>query len=275
MPETLISPAVSLQIELEQLYSKNQLFPRIKSEFVNCEEFNFAEFFQMHDIPEKFGFAMMVQMVLHKRADLPTMVGVLQVHADSAQHAADLLLKAAKLDLIHWHPVNEQFVIAMDISADVQEEINQYQFPLPMVVEPRKLEHNNQSAYMLTKSSVILKDNHHDNDVCLDHLNRMNAIKLCINENTANMVKNQWRDLDKPKQGESKEDFQRRVKAFEKFDRTSRDVIAKLTSLGNEFHLTHRYDKRGRTYAQGYHVNYQGHSWNKAVIELVDKELVQ
>jgi DNA-directed RNA polymerase len=44
--------------------------------------------------------------------------------------------------------------------------------------------------------------------------------------------------------------------------------------LGNEFYLTHRYDKRGRCYAQGYHVNPQGNDWNKAVIELAEKEVV-
>jgi len=39
--------------------------------------------------------------------------------------------------------------------------------------------------------------------------------------------------------------------------------------------MTHRYDKRGRVYCMGYHVNYQGTPWNKAVIELADKEMIQ
>jgi len=38
--------------------------------------------------------------------------------------------------------------------------------------------------------------------------------------------------------------------------------------------LTHKYDKRGRCYSQGYHVNPQGNDWNKAVIEFAEKEPV-
>jgi hypothetical protein len=44
---------------------------------------------------------------------------------------------------------------------------------------------------------------------------------------------------------------------------------------GNEFCLTHKYDKRGRIYCQGYPVNYQGALWNKAVIQLAAKEIVE
>jgi DNA-directed RNA polymerase len=41
---------------------------------------------------------------------------------------------------------------------------------------------------------------------------------------------------------------------------------------GNRFWLTHKYDKRGRTYCQGYHVSYQGNDYNKACIEFADGE---
>ncbi len=47
-----------------------------------------------------------------------------------------------------------------------------------------------------------------------------------------------------------------------------------LMMHSNVFHMTHKYDKRGRTYSQGYHVNYQGNPWNKACIEFADKEVV-
>ena len=47
-----------------------------------------------------------------------------------------------------------------------------------------------------------------------------------------------------------------------------------MNMAGNHFYLTHRYDKRGRTYAQGYYINPQGNEWNKAVLEFADKEIV-
>ena len=111
--------------------------------------------------------------------------------------------------------------------------------------------------------------------MCLDHINRMNRLKLTINQDVVTLVKNQWRNLDKAKDGETREDFEKRKRAFEKYDRTSRDVIKLIQQEGEHFHLTHKYDKRGRTYCQGYHVSYQAAPWNKAVIEFADKELIE
>lgn len=262
------------QIELEKLYNKNQLIPRIKAEFTGCEEIDFAKIFEVHGIPMDFGYALLVQMALHKRADLPTIVGVLRSHVQHAQEAVDYIHKMCELNLCHWHPVQRVLVTAITIGEDVQAELDRYQFPLPMVIEPREVKTNRDTGYVLNRGSVILKKNHHDGDVCLDHINRQNRVRLVINDDTAIMVKNAWRDLDKPKDGESREDFDKRVRAFEKYDRTCKEVHEKLSEASESFYLTHKYDKRGRIYCQGYHVNYQGAPWNKAVIELADKEVI-
>lgn len=37
---------------------------------------------------------------------------------------------------------------------------------------------------------------------------------------------------------------------------------------------SHKYDRRGRTYAVGYHVNSQGTDYNKSVLELSRKEII-
>ena len=141
-----------------------------------------------------------------------------------------------------------------------------------MIVKPMPVTNNKETGYITGRGSIILRNNHHEDDVCLDHINRMNSIKFTINPNTAKMVKHTWRNLDKPKDGETKEDFQKRKRAFEKYDRTAKEVIGMLT---DEFYLTHKEDKRGRTYCQGYHVTYQGAAWNKAVIEFAEKELIE
>ncbi len=268
--------AVALQTELERLYSKNQLIPRIRSEFMKLKDqgFDLIGYLNEREIPADFGVDVLIQMVLHKRATLPVLVGILQRHFDTAQECADMLLRMANTDLLDYSTTSHQFIVVADISEDVKEDLERFQYPLPMVIEPREIKTNRDSGYLLNNSSVILKDNHHEDDVCLDHLNRVNKIRFAINDDTATMVKNQWRNLDKPKEGETREDFNKRVKAFEKYDRSVQAVMAKLLSLGNSFYLTHRYDKRGRIYCQGYHVNYQGAPWNKAVIELADKEFI-
>lgn len=259
------------QIELEKLYNKNQLIPRIRAEFIGCKDFNFPEYIKQCGIPQMFGFDLLTQMALHKRTSLSTLIGVLRHHFDDSQLTADMIYKAAQCDLVDYDVTLRQFIVMFEISADVQEELDKFQFPLPMIVPPAKVENNKQTGYLTSWGSIILRNNHTDDDVCLDHINRMNAVRFTINKDTAAMVHNKWKNLDKPKEGESKADFERRKKAFAKYDRTAKDVIALLPE---EFNLTHKYDKRGRGYCQGYHVTYQGAPWNKAVIEFADKERV-
>ena len=262
------------QIELERLFNKNQLLSRIRKEFTDCKDFNFTEYIRARAIPIEFGLDVLVQMALHKRATLPTLVGIMRPYFGDAQVTADMLYKCAVADLMDWDPKSEQFIVRFEISDDVQEELDLFQFPLPMVVRPRRVTNNKQSGYVLGGGSLILRHNHHDDDICLDHINRANGIRFVIDHKTARMVKNQWRNLDKPKPGETKEDFNRRKKAFDKYDRNTKAVMDILGESSEDFYLTHKYDKRGRTYCQGYHITYQGSPWNKAVIQLVDKEIV-
>lgn len=270
------------QIDLEKLYSKNQTISRIRSEFLDCEQFDFCRYLEQKYIPIDFGIDLLTQMALHKRTGLPTLAGILRHHFEpettegpsASQQACDMLQRAAEADLVDWDPRTKMFIVRFDISEDVQRDLDRFQFPLPMVVPPRHVKDNNDTGYFTSRGSIILRKNHHNDDVCLDHINRVNRMRFSIDHDTARMIKNSWRNLDKPKLGETKEDFAKRVKAFDKYDRSSKDVIDKLLAHGNEFYLTHRYDKRGRVYCQGYHVNYQGAPWNKAVIELADREFV-
>lgn len=270
-----MSSKIAHQVELERLYNKNQLIPRIRSEFQHCKEMDFSKYMEKNKLPIPFGLDLMIQMVLHKRASLTTLIGCLRHHFNDGQLTADMILKAAEMDLVDYDTATQMFIVIYDISEDVQAELDKFQFPLPMVVPPMKIGNNKQVGMLTMQGSIVLKHNHHEDDVCLDHINRVNAMKFCINMDTVRMVKNQWKNLDRPKEGESKEEFQRRKKAFEKYDRVAKDVIDILTQEGNEFYLTHKYDKRGRIYCQGYHVSYQGNPWNKAVVEFADQEVIE
>lgn len=268
---------LEFQIEIEQLFHKNQLFPRIKDEFVQRKDIDFVKYMKAWGVPEDFGFDLLVQMVLHKRAHLPTLVGILKKHfEDDCQKTADSLYRAAEANLVDWSPNNKQFIICHEISSEAQGEIDRYQYPLPMVVEPRILRENTDTGYYTSQSSVILRNNHHEEDVCLDHLNHANHIKFRLNKEVAITIRNKWKNLDKPRADEELDEYQKRVKAFEKYERTAHDVLDHLgLSTGGEFWLTHRYDKRGRTYCQGYHVNYQAACWNKAVVEFANQEVTE
>jgi hypothetical protein len=266
----------AFQRDLEQTWSDNQIFPRIRRDFRErgITEAKLAEL----GIEPRFGMDLLVQMALHKRASLPTLVGLLRRHftqeQNPSQACADALLEAAKQDLMNWVSSLDLFVVIWDVSAQCAADLERYQYPLPMVIPPRPLKTNTDTGYLTVTESVILKDNHTEDDVCLDHLNRVNQIPLRINADVARMVKNRWKNLDRPKDGEHVQDYQKRKSAFEKYDRNSKEVM-ELLDVGNDgvFYMTHKYDKRGRTYAQGYHVNPQGSPWNKACIEFVNQEV--
>ena len=264
---------ITLQNTLEELFNKNQTIPRIAREFKNDK--TIQAMIAKSGLDEKFCLDLLVQMALHRRCNLPTLVGLLRKHFNDGQQTADAIHKAAVADLVDYNSQLRVFITIGTVPQEVQNDIDKYQFPLPMVVEPMKVTCNSETGYMVHRhGSVILKDNHHDDDVCLDHLNRVNKIKLCINERVAFLVRNEWRNLDKPKADESLQDYRRRVKAFEKFDRSSKEVIDLIISEGNEFYLTHAYDKRGRVYPRGYQINYAGNPWNKSCVEFANKELI-
>lgn len=268
------------QIELETLYSKNQTLGRLKhyfSEELKSSGLDLDKFFSMNQLDPSLGYSLLVQMALHRRCKLPVMVGILRAKAGTGQVAADFIDRAITLGLVQWQDAYEDLVVieALQIPGHVQRELDLFQYPLPMVIQPKAVKSNRDTGYMTQRGSIILKDNHHGGDVCLDHINRMNSIPLKINLDTASMIRNSWRGMDKPKPGESKEDFEARKRAFDKYDRTCFEVFARIMEHGNVLHLTHKYDKRGRTYCQGYHCTYQGNSWNKAVIQLAEPELVE
>lgn len=264
---------VERQLEIERLYNSNQLMPRLRAEFAKCDKPNFLEIMKLKGIPQDFGLDAMAQICLHKRADMATMVGVLWHHLKDSQATANMLLKCAEADLLEWNVQLSIFIVMANITQDVQDELDRYQFPMPMVIEPRELLSNTDTGYIDIQESVVL-NSRHDDDVCLDHLNRLNKIKFVVNTDVVKFVKNEWRNLDRPKDGESFAEYQERKRAFKKYDKTAKDVISLITDEADHFYLTHRYDFRGRTYDQGYHIHYQGNDWNKACIEFADKEMV-
>lgn len=261
------------QLRLEALYDKHQLMPRVRKYFREKKDIPFLEFMKKLEIPEDFGWDMLAQIAVHKRCDVPTMVGCLRRHYDTAQEVANYLERAVRANFLMFQ--DGTFIVAYEIPQDLQRELDMFQYPLPMVVEPRVLEDNLSTGYLTGRGSVILRDNHHDGDVCLDHLNRMNRVALSVNAKVARTVQCKWKGLDRKKEDETWEDFQQRQRAFDKYCRVADRVISIMEAAGNTFYLTHKYDKRGRTYPQGFHINPQGTDWNKAVVELADREPIE
>ncbi len=265
-----------LQLSFEKLYSKYQTVDVIRDNFCNA---GFVEAFQEHNVEPVFGIDFLTQMYLHIRCKPKVIINCLLKHfidwENPAQKCAEEIERLFDLEFVLWDEDEFQFVSRFMLTDDLVEKINQFQYPLPMVEPPLKIHRNNQTGYLTISGSLLLKKNHHKDDICIDHINRLNQVPLSINTNVLSFVQNSWRDLDKRKATESQREFQKRQKAFQKYDEASKAVLKSLISVGENIWFTHRFCKRGRTYCQGYHANYQGNSWNKACIELGQKELLK
>ena len=265
------------QCMLETMFNQRQTMALLRRELTS--DVTVGEVILSSELDPEFALDLLSQMILHKRATVATLVGLLKGHfiaGNPLQRCADALEQAAHADLVDFDPVDERFILKFDVDENTHTILRQYQYLPPMIVPPLEVTSNRGSGYItVTNDSLILKDNHHDGDLCLDSINRFNQIPLTANINVVNKIRNSWKGIDKPKDGETFEEFQKRVKAFEKYEKDSFFTIALMAEMGNRFHLTHKVDKRGRTYCQGYHLSTQGTCWNKAVLELAEPEYVQ
>lgn len=164
--------------------------------------------------------------------------------------------KMASLMVLSCIPLDKELIIFIEES----------QYLPPMVCPPAVLETNFSSGYLTHNDSLILgTGNHHDGDICLDTLNLMNSTALHLDTAFLSAVSEEPTfDLD----------TQDKEEQWNKFKAQSNTFYSLLTEQSDKFYLTHKVDKRGRIYAQGYHINTQGNAYKKASIELAHKELV-
>lgn len=136
----------------------------------------------------------------------------------------------------------------------------------PMVCPPEVVLNNFESAYLTHNDSLILgTNNNHSHDICLDVINTQNSVALTLNREFLNSV---------PELPTHELDTAEKLAEWHQFHTQSQEIYRLLIAEGNEFYLTNKVDKRGRLYAQGYHVNTQGTPFKKAMIELAHKELI-
>jgi len=152
------------------------------------------------------------------------------------------------------------------LSLELQEYIANCAYLPPLVHKPSKLRHNRDTPYLtIGQDSVILNKGHHNDDVCLDVLDSKNAVALSLDLEFLSTVEEEPNsELDSPE----KQNMWLRMK------KQSHEFYLLMAKQGNKFYLHHKYDKRGRIYAQGYHISTQGAPYKKAMIEFANKEAV-
>lgn len=182
-----------------------------------------------------------------------------------------------------------QMVSNILLSDQLMQDMENVQYLPPMLCNPKELMNNRESGHLTFNDSLILgQGNHHEGNLCLDVLNKMNAVQLkldtqflCTVEEDPNteftVEKIKDKALEKGKiltDAEAIERVEMQKENWKRFKSKSYEMYSLIARCGNTFHLTHKTDKRGRIYSQGYHLNTQGTSFKKACIEFAQEELV-
>ena len=191
------------------------------------------------------------------------------------QTAADALWLINQTDLILIDIVGDTRYIAsnMQLSDELVNRLTNMCVLPPMLVKPRTLRHNKSSGYLTinSKDSLILgdKENYHDECISLDVLNTLNSQALTLDLDICYKFEKEFKsdhDVDSQEYRNQRKTYERAKEQFEYF----KDVIQDKTIF-----FTHKVDKRGRIYSQGYQFHTQGSSYEKACINLKTKEFVE
>ncbi|QKE56025.1 RNA polymerase small subunit [Pseudomonas phage vB_Pae_AM.P2] len=190
--------------------------------------------------------------------------------ADSIKTIAEMVAVLCELDLYNLEQ-NERFgswkvVSNIELPEDLMRFVERSQYLPPMVCAPATLTSNKQKLRLTCEAeSLILNDNHHGGDICLDVLNLVNSVELCLNTEFLSTIEE---EPNKHLENRDQQDDWMRFKT------ESHEMYKLMVQQGNKFYLLHKVDKRGRLYAQGYHISTQGASYKKAMIDLYNKEEV-
>jgi len=151
------------------------------------------------------------------------------------------------------------------LSDEVQDFINKTMYLPPMLCTPNSWTNNVNGGHLNGSSSVILGAiNHHNEKQALDAINTLQLIPWELNEDLLEIEEQPNKPLDTEKKRQQ----------FHIMANLSKQVYRELLKTGNKFYFVWKYDKRGRSYSQGYHTNLQSTQYKKAILQFKNKEIL-
>ena len=171
-----------------------------------------------------------------------------------------------------WKETKESSMLMqsqMRLPIELINAIDRSQYLPPMVCVPETVTTNFESGHLTVNDSQILgKHASHSDDICLDVLNIQNQIPLKLCTEFLSIVE------EEPNPGSPLDSVEKQSN-WDRAKAQSYEIYILLAKQGNKFYQLNAFDKRGRVYTQGYHVNFQGASFKRACIELHQPELVE
>lgn len=251
---------------MESLYNKFQQIPLL------TEIFQEADIAPADDPATPHVIKLLVHLAIQKRMQVSAAIGILAKKI-SMEDAAVIIEACVDAGIVTHNPERNELVVVLEPDAATQEKMKHYMYPPPMLCEPEKITRNSESGYLTIDTSVMTRGSHTEEDVCLDVINILNSFRYKLNLDVLK-YSSKYKTLSQRKEGESYVEFNKRLKQWKNFDSETRNLIQNHYSGDDTIRFTHGYDKRGRIYCRGYHFNYQGCEWRKALIEL-EPEYVQ
>lgn len=248
---------INQEISIEQLSNKYQLLPRLFKLGKAIVQDADTELNKEH-LAKLLGF-----LLLYKQCSPSVLAGLMYNTIPDEQGLADFLTKATVEDFIDFN--GNKFVTKFLVSDEEQKKLDMYCYPLPMLIEPKEIKNNKQDGYYLQlNTGIILKNNRTNDDVNLDYINKENKIKLELNKYAVLNNHNEW-SCDMANQMNKQ--------MFDRFNLAQQEILTCYKD--RTFYLTWKYDKRGRSYSQGYHINIQSNDYGKSLINFSHKEIIE
>lgn len=191
--------------------------------------------------------------LLERKIKLPEELHRIEIIAD----VIGLICMADLIDITsktgEYHEISTEYVI---------ENIPEPESHLTKFYRPQPIEGN----FSDELGSIILGHsmNRHDGFVRLSHLNRMAQIRFKLDQDFIQKYEEEPKKAPDTEEKEAQWEFFKE-KSTEKYEEAG----------DKYFYIPHKYDSRGRVYADSYYLNPQGISYKKAIIQLADAEVVE
>jgi hypothetical protein len=196
---------------------------------------------------------------------------------------AEIIAVLGETDLFDNKKTREGWIVISRVELD--SEVTQYAdnalYLPPLIIKPRKVRHNRDSGYITQRGeSLILGfyENHHDDNICLDVINILNSNEYELDTDFINQYEMEWSEPEF-EVGKHTHYEEEQITAMSKdyfenyFKEQSQFFIKLMKHHGNSLYITNKVDKRGRVYSQGFHINPQGDSYHKAMLNLKHREI--
>lgn len=170
-------------------------------------------------------------------------------------------------ELIKYDKFSSLYIVSnVELTHELEQYMSNCSYLPPLVHKPDPMKHNRDTPYhTIGLDSVILNSGHHDGDVCLDFIDKMQATALSLHTGFLSRVEE---EANTDVSAVDKQNMWLSMKV------RSHEHYKLMVAQGNRFYFGFKLDRRGRAYCNGYHVSVQGSPYKKSMIEFADKEVV-